>query len=109
MSVIRCLEGFYRTPLRTDADRLPYYQQMREIFGEFDHLLGLSFVPDFRHPHLSLQLQSVASLLAADWVALAQYDDNDSELDMIVGLIKENDSLDVLSDFYLSLKVILSP
>ena len=105
MSILQCLEGYFRTPLRTDSEKLPYIQRMREIFGNFHHRLGFGFIPDFRNPHSSLQLQSLATLWTVDWETLSQYDDNDAELDMIVGLIKENDSLDVLNDFYLSLKV----
>ena len=105
MGVLRCLEDYFRQPRRSEDEKLPFYLRMREIFGEFHNLAGVGFVPSFRHPHKSPTLQSISTLLTADWEHLSQFDEGDMELEMIIELIKENDGLDVLPKFYRDLQV----
>lgn len=105
MAILRCLEDYFRQPKRTEEEKLPFFQRMREIFGEFRSLVGVGFVPSFRHPHKSPTLQSISTLLTVDWEHLSQFDEGDMELEMIIELIKENDGLDVLPEFYRDLRV----
>ena len=103
--MLRCLEGYFKQPRRTEDEKIPYFRRMREIFGELHYLAGVTFVPDFRHPHKSPALRSISVLMRAEWEELAHFDEGDQELEMILELIKENDGLDLLPEFYRDLRV----